>query len=57
MILSQEEADIKSKLWFAENGDFLKEQESKYTHTHTVQLLTDLYCCSSKETKGTRGKS
>ncbi len=56
MILSQEEADIKSKLWFAENGDFLKEQESEYTHTHTVQLLTDLYCSSSKETKGTRGK-
>lgn len=29
MILSQEEVEIKSKLWFAENGDFLKEQECK----------------------------
>lgn len=29
MILSEEESRIKSKLWFAENGDFLKQQEER----------------------------
>ena len=27
MLLSEEEVRIKSQLWFAENADFLKEQE------------------------------
>ena len=27
MLLSEEEVKIKSQLWFAENGDFLKERE------------------------------
>jgi hypothetical protein len=27
MLLSEEEVKIKSELWFAENGDFLKERE------------------------------
>ena len=49
MILSQEEVDIKSKLWFAENGDFLKEQECKHSlflalsHTHTALYDNDSY--------------
>jgi len=30
MLLSEKEVKIKSKLWFAENGDFLKERECKY---------------------------
>ncbi len=27
MLLSEKEVEIKTKLWFAENGDFLKELE------------------------------
>lgn len=27
MLLSEEEVKIKTKLWFAENGDYLKELE------------------------------
>lgn len=27
MLLSEEEVKIKTQLWFAENGDYLKEQE------------------------------
>lgn len=27
MLLSEEEVKIKSQIWFAENGDFLKEME------------------------------
>lgn len=29
MLLSEEEVKIKTRLWFAENGDFLKERECK----------------------------
>ena len=27
MLLSDEEVKVKTQLWFAENGDYLKEQE------------------------------
>ena len=30
MLLSEEEVRIKSRLWFAENADFLKELEGQY---------------------------
>lgn len=29
MLLSEDEVKIKSQLWFAENGEFLKERECK----------------------------
>lgn len=29
MLLSEEEAKIKAQLWYSENADFLKEQESE----------------------------
>lgn len=29
MLLSEEEVQIKTQLWFAENGDYLKEQEGE----------------------------
>ena len=32
MLLSEEEVKIKTHLWFAENGDFLKERECKSCH-------------------------
>ena len=33
MLLSEEEVKIKSQLWFAENADFLKEQEGVHRYS------------------------
>lgn len=40
MLLSEEEVKIKTRLWFAENGDYLKEQEGIYIYFVFVVLLT-----------------
>ena len=57
MILSQEEVEIKSKLWFAENGDFLKEQECKlHTAVGNFYSLSSCTIPSKKtETVGREG--
>lgn len=36
MLLSEEEVKIKTQLWFAENADFLKEQEGVWPHSHAT---------------------
>ena len=44
MLLSEEEVKIKTRLWFAENGDFLKERECKpkvSISDHHLTLLTN----------------
>lgn len=39
MLLSEEEVKVKTQLWFAENGDYLKEQEGQWeTCVHSLQL-------------------
>ncbi len=57
MILSQEEVEIKSKLWLAENGDFLEEQKCKCSQLCCVLSLSlALFLWYSEKTEGAARK-
>jgi len=36
MLLNPDEVQVKSKIWFEENGDYLKEQEGMFVCSNTV---------------------
>jgi len=60
MILSQEEVEIKSKLWDAENGEFMKDLEcNNYLihQSHSTYCSTFIQCGEAKLWKRNKRKT
>ena len=56
MLLSEQEVKIKTQLWFAENGDFLKEQEGKWRGASELLLpVISLASSAQRESSSHKG--